>query len=127
VPPGVPLYLKGVQQAEDALAAARLGVRGIVVSNHGGRCCGGARAALASLEEVSAALREEGLDVELYYDGGVRSGRDALKALCLGARGVGLGRPYYWAASAYGEEGVVALLRRATDATRDGRRASRSW
>ncbi|CAL1168261.1 unnamed protein product [Cladocopium goreaui] len=52
--------------------------------------------------------------VELYYDSGVRSGRDVAKALCLGARGVGIGRPYYWAAACGGEEGIVQLVQQLT-------------
>eukprot|EP00928_Gymnodinium_smaydae_P091185 TRINITY_DN74890_c0_g1_i1.p1 TRINITY_DN74890_c0_g1~~TRINITY_DN74890_c0_g1_i1.p1 ORF type:complete len:375 (-),score=99.60 TRINITY_DN74890_c0_g1_i1:62-1186(-) len=121
IPADMPVYLKGIQTAEDALEAVRFGVRGIVVSNHGGRCCGGAWSALDALEDVAGALRNAGVrlagfgaasagDFELYFDSGVRSGRDALKALCLGARGVGLGRPYYWAAACHGEPGVTSLL-----------------
>lgn len=112
LPSNMPLYLKGVQTAEDALQAARLGVQGIIVSNHGGRCCADAWGALSALEDVAGALREAGVlhTMELLFDSGVRSGRDALKALCLGATGVGLGRPYYWAAACYREDGIVALL-----------------
>mmetsp|Transcript_53465 Transcript_53465/g.124528 ORF Transcript_53465/g.124528 Transcript_53465/m.124528 type:complete len:355 (+) Transcript_53465:29-1093(+) len=116
LPPGMPVYLKGVQTAEDALAAASVGVAGIIVSNHGGRVCGDSIAALHALEEVAAALRQAGClssaggRVELYFDSGVRSGRDVLKALCLGAQAVGIGRPYYWAAACHGEDGVVALV-----------------
>lgn len=112
LPVDMPLYLKGVQTAEDALTAARIGVQGMIVSNHGGRCCGDARSSLAALEEVAGALREEGLldTLELLFDGGVRTGRDVLKALCLGANGVGIGRPYYWACGSYGEDGIVAMV-----------------
>eukprot|EP00931_Biecheleriopsis_adriatica_P050893 TRINITY_DN29493_c0_g1_i1.p1 TRINITY_DN29493_c0_g1~~TRINITY_DN29493_c0_g1_i1.p1 ORF type:complete len:267 (+),score=45.50 TRINITY_DN29493_c0_g1_i1:62-862(+) len=114
IPAHLPLYLKGIQTAEDALLAVSVGVKGLVVSNHGGRCCGSAWPALAALEDVAGALRREGLlapgGVELYFDSGVRSGRDALKALCLGAKGIGLGRPYYWAAACHGQRGIVALL-----------------
>ena len=98
-PKGVRVYLKGVQSALDALEAARRGFQGLVVSNHGGRACGGALSTLEALEEVAPALRDagylgaEGQDFEVYFDSGVRSGRDVLKALCLGAKGVGLGRP----------------------------------
>eukprot|EP00438_Fugacium_kawagutii_P030209 Skav209847 [mRNA] locus=scaffold980:28718:35795:- [translate_table: standard] len=55
---------------------------------------------------------------ELYFDSGVRSGRDVAKALCLGATGVGIGRAYYWAAAAQGEEGVVRLVQRLSDELR---------
>eukprot|EP00933_Yihiella_yeosuensis_P003696 TRINITY_DN10686_c0_g1_i6.p1 TRINITY_DN10686_c0_g1~~TRINITY_DN10686_c0_g1_i6.p1 ORF type:complete len:368 (+),score=75.48 TRINITY_DN10686_c0_g1_i6:71-1174(+) len=113
LPPGMPLYLKGIQTGEDALKAVQLGVKGIIVSNHGGRACADAWSALSALEDVSQTLREhDALDtIEVLFDSGVRSGRDALKALCLGAQGIGLGRPYYWASACYGEEGIVALLR----------------
>merc|ERR1719203_1789479 len=67
---------------------------------------------MAALEDVSRSLAAAScLDkVEVLFDSGVRSGLDAFKALCLGARGVGLGRAYYWAAACHGEDGVVALL-----------------
>lgn len=119
-PADVPVYLKGIQSAEDALQAVAIGVKGIVVSNHGGRACGNAIGALEALEEVATALRSAGFlgaecpAVELYCDSGVRSGRDVAKALCLGARGVGIGRPYYWAAACGGEEGIVQLVQQLT-------------
>jgi len=96
-----------------------MGVRGIIVSNHGGRACGDAWGCLSALEDVAMGLRAAGWlgegstpsrTLELYYDSGVRSGRDAIKALCLGAQGIGLGRPYYWAAAYNGEEGIASLL-----------------
>ena len=112
LPPSVPVYLKGIQTAEDAVRAVQSGVQGIVVSNHGGRACGGCRSALACLEEICGCLKSKNLlgSLEILFDGGVRSGRDIFKALCLGANGVGIGRPYYWASAAYGEEGVVAAV-----------------
>jgi len=119
LPAHIPLYLKGVQTAEDAVQAAQMGVQGIIVSNHGGRCCGDSSGCLSALEDVSIGLRAAGWlgdgstpsrTLELFYDSGVRSGRDALKALCLGAQGIGLGRPYYWAAACNGEDGIVFLL-----------------
>ncbi|CAJ1328668.1 unnamed protein product [Effrenium voratum] len=110
MPSDLPWYLKGVQCAEDALQAAAVGVTGIIVSNHGGRACGDAIGSLEALEEVCCALRRAGLEVEVYFDSGLRSGRDVLKALCLGARAVGLGRPYYWAAAVDGDRGIVALV-----------------
>eukprot|EP00913_Durusdinium_trenchii_P023075 g21666.t1 len=118
-PVGVPVYLKGVQCAEDALMAVELGLQGVVVSNHGGRACGNSIGALEALQEISAALREAGhlgpnSTFELYFDSGVRCAADVVKALCLGARGVGLGRLYYWAAACHGEEGIVQLVERLT-------------
>mmetsp|Transcript_33443 Transcript_33443/g.71662 ORF Transcript_33443/g.71662 Transcript_33443/m.71662 type:complete len:372 (+) Transcript_33443:102-1217(+) len=117
IPAETPVYLKGVQIAEDALCAARLGYSGIIVSNHGGRSAPFQISSLASLEEIASALRGAGFlapgrssKFEVYFDGGVRSGRDIFKALCLGARAVGIGRPYYWASACYGQAGIVALL-----------------
>jgi len=116
LPRGMPMYLKGVQTAEDALEAVALDVAGIIVSNHGGRACADSMAALHCLEDVASALRAAAVlgKIELYFDSGVRSGRDALKALCLGATAVGIGRPYYWAAACHGEDGIVALLQMLT-------------
>lgn len=116
LPRGMPMYLKGVQTAEDALKAVAVDVAGIIVSNHGGRVCGDSMAALHCLEDVASALRAAGVlgKIELYFDSGVRSGRDALKALCLGATAVGIGRPYYWAAACHEEDGIVALLQMLT-------------
>jgi len=120
MPPEMPLYLKGIQTSEDALQAVKIGVQGIIVSNHGGRCCGDAWGSLSALEDVSGALRDSGVlgKIELLFDSGVRCGRDALKALCLGATGIGLGRPYYWAAACHAEDGIVALLQILADELR---------
>ncbi len=113
VPSDIPLFLKGVQTAEDALEAVKFGVQGIIVSNHGGRACGGCRSSFASLEEITCCFRSKGLlgKIEILFDGGVRTGRDAFKALCMGASAIGLGRPYYWASAGYGEAGIIRLLR----------------
>ncbi|KAK9474649.1 FMN-dependent dehydrogenase-domain-containing protein [Dipodascopsis tothii] len=104
----MPIVLKGVQCAEDALKAAEYGVDAILLSNHGGRQLDFAKPAIEVLSEVMAALRERSLDdkMEVYIDGGVRRGTDIIKALCLGARGVGIGRPFLYAMSTYGEDGV---------------------
>ncbi|KAI9008149.1 FMN-dependent dehydrogenase-domain-containing protein [Gaertneriomyces semiglobifer] len=111
---GAPIYLKGVQTAEDAILAVKTGyVKGIVVSNHGGRQVDTARSGLECLAEITGALRKEGLlrpDFEIYMDGGIRRGSDIFKALALGARGVGLGRPFLYAMSSYGREGVEHLI-----------------
>lgn len=104
----MPIVLKGVQCVEDALLAARHGVDGIVLLNHGGRQLDLAKSAVEVLLEVMPALRRHGYadKMEVYVDGGVRRGSDILKALCLGAKGVGLGRPFLYAMSTYGEAGV---------------------
>lgn len=108
----VPLVLKGIQCGEDAVRAANAGCDGIVVSNHGGRQLGTCRSGIEILEEVMRDLRLTGLDkkVAVYMDGGVRRGADIFKALALGAKGVGMGRPFLYAMSTYGQEGVERLL-----------------
>ena len=104
----LPIVLKGVQCAEDAILAAERGLEGIVCSNHGGRQLDFARSGIEVLVEVMAALRKRGLEkkMEVYMDGGVRRGSDVLKALCLGAKAVGIGRPTLYAMAGYGSEGV---------------------
>ncbi|KAF4125261.1 L-lactate dehydrogenase (cytochrome), partial [Geosmithia morbida] len=104
----MPIVLKGVQRAEDVLRAVEAGVDGVVLSNHGGRQLDFARSGVEVLAETMAALRERGLEdrIEVFVDGGVRRATDILKCLCLGAKGVGIGRPFLYAMSAYGQEGV---------------------
>ncbi|KAL1997809.1 hypothetical protein VTN02DRAFT_700 [Thermoascus thermophilus] len=104
----MPIVLKGVQRVEDVLRAVELGVHGVVLSNHGGRQLDFARSAIEVLAEVMPVLRARGWDkrIEIYIDGGVRRATDIIKALCLGARGVGIGRPFLYAMSAYGLPGV---------------------
>jgi lactate 2-monooxygenase len=104
----LPLLVKGVLTAEDALRARESGVDGLVVSNHGGRQVDGAVAALDALVEVRAALGE---DAVLLMDGGIRRGADVLKALALGADAVLLGRPYAYGLAVGGQEGVEAVIR----------------
>ncbi len=99
----LPVVLKGVLDERDAREAARRGVRGIVVSNHGGRQLDGA---VASLEALPAIVAAVGSSLEVYLDGGVRRASDILIALALGARAVGIGRPLLWALAADGEAGV---------------------
>ncbi|EPE09937.1 mitochondrial cytochrome [Ophiostoma piceae UAMH 11346] len=105
----LPIILKGVQRVEDVVRAAETGlVDGVVLSNHGGRQLDFAPSSLEVLAEVMPVLRARGLDrrIEVYVDGGLRRATDILKALCLGAKGVGIGRPFLYAMSAYGVEGV---------------------
>jgi 4-hydroxymandelate oxidase len=103
----LPLVLKGVLAAEDARHAVDHGVDAVVVSNHGGRLLDGAVAALDALPAIADAV---GGQVELWMDGGVRSGTDVLKALALGARLVLIGRPIVWGLATGGEAGVTAVL-----------------
>jgi L-lactate dehydrogenase (cytochrome) len=101
------LLIKGIMSADDARAAADVGADGVIVSNHGGRQLDGSSSTIRKLPEVVAAVGER---LEVYLDGGVRSGTDALKAVALGARGVLIGRPWIWAVAARGESGLVDLL-----------------
>ena len=107
----MPIILKGVQSVEDVLRAIELGegvVQGVVLSNHGGRQLDFARSGVEVLAEVMPALRERNLQsrLEVFVDGGIRRATDIIKALCLGAKGVGIGRPFLYAMSAYGLDGV---------------------
>jgi lactate 2-monooxygenase len=104
----LPLVLKGINHADDALQARERGVDGVIVSNHGGRQVDGARAALDALPDVAAAV---GDDLTVLFDSGIRGGADVAKALALGADAVLLGRPYLWGLALAGEAGVRAVLR----------------
>lgn len=108
----LPIVIKGVQCVEDVLKAAEIGVAGVVLSNHGGRQLDFSRAPIEVLAETMPVLREKKLDdkIEIFIDGGVRRGTDILKALCLGAKGVGLGRPFLYSNSCYGKEGVKKAI-----------------
>eukprot|EP00743_Colponemidia_sp_Colp-15_P006279 GILK01006755.1.p1 GENE.GILK01006755.1~~GILK01006755.1.p1 ORF type:complete len:471 (-),score=82.87 GILK01006755.1:292-1704(-) len=106
------IILKGVQVGQDAVLAAQHGVDGIIVSNHGGRQLDLCRTGIDILPEVMSALdsinaRER---VEVFVDGGVRRGTDIFKAIALGAKGVGIGRPALWGLAAYGQDGVERVL-----------------
>jgi L-lactate dehydrogenase (cytochrome) len=101
------LVIKGVMSAEDATAAADSGADGVIVSNHGGRQLDGVASCIRTLPEVVQAVGER---VEILMDGGVRAGSDVVKALCLGANGVLIGRPWVWALAARGERGLTSYL-----------------
>ncbi|MEZ0348735.1 MAG: alpha-hydroxy-acid oxidizing protein [Thermus sp.] len=103
----LPLLLKGLLHPEDVAKAVALGVNGVYVSNHGGRQVDGSIAALKALPLAVEAAEGK---VPVLMDSGVRTGADAVKALALGAKAVGLGRPYVYALALKGEEGVGALL-----------------
>lgn len=104
----MPIVLKGVQCVEDVLRAVEAGVQGVVLSNHGGRQLDTAPSGVEVLAQVMPILRERGWEdkIEIFIDGGVRRATDILKAICLGAKGVGIGRPFLYAMSAYGQPGV---------------------
>jgi isopentenyl diphosphate isomerase/L-lactate dehydrogenase-like FMN-dependent dehydrogenase len=101
------LLLKGLDSAEDARLAVEHGADGIIVSNHGGRATETLRATIDCLPEVVQAV---GGRIPVFVDGGFRHGTDIYKALASGARGVGIGRPYIWGLSAFGQEGVERVL-----------------
>jgi L-lactate dehydrogenase (cytochrome) len=102
-----PIVMKGVLDAEDARDAVKAGADGVVVSNHGGRQLDGVASAISALPRIADAV---GGDIEVFMDGGVRSGLDVLKALALGAKACFVGRPWAWALGGGGEAGVARML-----------------
>ncbi|KAI9319125.1 FMN-dependent dehydrogenase-domain-containing protein [Dichotomocladium elegans] len=108
----LPIIVKGIQTVEDAVLAAKYGCKGIIISNHGGRQLDFAPTSIEILPEVMDALKRERLDegFEVYIDGGIRRGSDIIKAIALGAKGVGIGRPFLYAMAAYGQAGVERLM-----------------
>ena len=102
-----PLIIKGIQSVEDAKAVSRLGIQGIIVSNHGGRQFDRGPIPLEILPEIVSAV---GKRVEVYLDGGVMSGIDAAAAIALGAKAVFIGRAYLYGAMAYGQKGVDKVI-----------------
>jgi len=103
----LPVVVKGVLTAEDARLACEHGAAAVVVSNHGGRQLDGVPATLDALPEVAEAVDGR---IEVYLDGGIRRGTDAVKALALGARAVLAGRAVVWGLAAGGEEGARHVL-----------------
>ena len=101
----LPVILKGVQTAMDARRAMELGIDGILLSNHGGRSLDTAPAPIMVLLELQKCVPEVFERMEVYVDGGIMRGTDIFKALCLGAKSVGIGRGFLYALN-YGEEGV---------------------
>lgn len=94
------------------MLAAEKGVKAVVLSNHGGRQLDFSRPPLEVLVEARQMLKEKNLqdDIEIYVDGGIRRGSDVIKAICLGAKGVGIGRPFLYAMAGYGEDGVARYI-----------------
>lgn len=104
---GGKLILKGIQDVEDALLAAQSGADAIVVSNHGGRQLDGAPSSISALPPIVAAVGDK---LEVWMDGGIRSGQDVLKAWALGAKGTMIGRAMVYGLGAMGEAGVTKAL-----------------
>ena len=104
---GGKLILKGILDVEDAKLAAKSGADALIVSNHGGRQLDGASSSIAALAQIVDAV---GKDIEVWMDGGIRSGQDLLKAVALGARGALIGRSYIYGLGAMGEAGVTKAL-----------------
>jgi L-lactate dehydrogenase (cytochrome) len=102
-----PIVVKGVLTADDALRAVDEGANGVVVSNHGGRQLDGVAASLRALPEIVAAINGQ---VEVLMDGGIRRGSDIVKAICMGARSVLVGRAYAYGLGAAGHAGVGRAL-----------------
>merc|ERR1712176_1360070 len=109
----MPIILKGIQTGEDAIRAYEAGMDGMVVSNHGGRQLDYARSGIEMLVECMDALHSIGADLDKFtvlVDGGFRRGSDVFKALALGAKAVGIGRPTLVGMAAYGAEGVEKVV-----------------
>jgi L-lactate dehydrogenase (cytochrome) len=101
------LILKGIMDVEDARIAAGTGADALVCSNHGGRQLDGAASSISMLPKIVDAV---GSDIEVLFDGGIRSGQDVERALALGARGCLIGRSYIYGLGAYGEAGVARAI-----------------
>ena len=104
---GGKLILKGIMDVEDARLAAQSGADALIVSNHGGRQLDGAQSSIEALPAIAQAVGDQ---IEVWMDGGVRSGQDVLKAWALGARGTLIGRAFLYGLGAMGEAGVSKAL-----------------
>ncbi len=104
---GGKLIIKGILDEEDARFAADSGADALIVSNHGGRQLDGA---VSSIQALPGIVNAVGKDIEVWMDGGIRSGQDVLKAWALGARGTMIGRPFLYGLGAMGEAGVTKCL-----------------
>lgn len=105
----LPVCLKGVQSADDAILAMKAGLNGILLSNHGGRNLDTSPPSIITLLELHKRCPEVFDRMEVYVDSGIRRGTDILKAICLGATAVGMGRSMLFATN-YGQAGVEHLI-----------------
>ena len=101
------LFIKGIDGREDARLCLEHGIDGILVSNHGGRSTETLRSTIEALPEITD---EVGNRIPVFVDGGIRRGTDVFKALALGAKAVGIGRPFLWGLGAFGQAGVDRVL-----------------
>ena len=104
---GGKLIIKGILDSEDAKMAVNTGADAIIVSNHGGRQLDGASSTINILPEISDVV---GKLIEIHLDGGIRSGQDVVKAMCLGAKGTYIGRAFLYGLGALGKQGVTKAL-----------------
>ena len=104
----LPVVVKGIQCAADAIKALGYDIQGIMLSNHGGRSLDTAQPSILTLLEIHRICPHIFQHLEVYVDGGITRGTDILKALCLGVTAVGIGRPYLYSLC-YGQEGVEHL------------------
>jgi isopentenyl diphosphate isomerase/L-lactate dehydrogenase-like FMN-dependent dehydrogenase len=104
----LPVIVKGVLTSEDAARAVQHGMSGIIVSNHGARQLDQVGSTIEGLPECDQAA---GGKIPVLVDGGFRRGTDVFKALALGATAVGIGRPYLWGLSAFGQRGVAQVMK----------------
>ncbi|HEX2216087.1 MAG TPA: alpha-hydroxy acid oxidase, partial [Xanthobacteraceae bacterium] len=111
------LIIKGILDLEDARLATKTGAQAIVVSNHGGRQLDGAPSSISALPRIVDAI---GSEMEILFDGGVRSGQDVMRALALGAKGCLIGRAFLYGLGAGGQAGVrtaIEVIRKELDVT----------
>jgi L-lactate dehydrogenase (cytochrome) len=102
------LIIKGIIDEDDAEQSALIGADGIVVSNHGGRQLDSCISSISALPKIKAKIEKHNIDI--FFDGGIRSGKDILKAKCLGAKMAMMGRPYLYGLAAGGQKGVERCL-----------------
>ena len=111
------IIIKGILAHEDATLCVQNGVDGLIVSNHGGRGEDSGRSTIDALPEIVEAVKGR---IPIIVDSGFRRGSDVVKALCIGANAVCIGRPYIWGLGAFGQSGVeqvLELLRAETSST----------